>query len=68
MKYYHQPGDEADENFDFDYLLTFCRAYVRTARRIADNPIRPRWVEGDEFEATWKRLYERDGKPADQNE
>ncbi len=34
-RHYHRPSDEADENFDFDYLTKFCQALVRTARTIA---------------------------------
>lgn len=49
-KYYHQPSDQADENFDFAYLQRFCEAYVRSAHLIADRPTRPMWTPGDRFE------------------
>lgn len=57
MKYYHRPADEADESFDFDYLLRFSQAYARSARRIADDPAQPHWAPGDPFEEAWKELY-----------
>ncbi len=57
MKYYHKPGDQADENFDFRYLQKFCKAFTHSARLIADMENRPFWIEGDEYEAVSKKLY-----------
>lgn len=57
MKYYHQPGDEADENFDFGYLQKFCKGFTHSARLIADMENRPFWIEGDKYEAVSKKLY-----------
>jgi len=57
LKYYHQPSDEADENFDFAYLQRFCQAYARSAQLIADGPTRPTWAPGDSFEKAAARLY-----------
>ncbi|MDW8465239.1 MAG: M28 family peptidase [Chloroherpetonaceae bacterium] len=56
-KYYHQPADQADENFNFSYLHRFCQAYIHAARRIADRPERPRWVKGDKYEPAFNLLY-----------
>lgn len=42
-RYYHQAGDEADENFAFSYLLRFSRAYTRVAQAIANLPNQPEW-------------------------
>ncbi len=57
-KTYHQVSDQADDNFDFNYLLRFCKAYVHSARLIADSQIRPGWVKGDEYENAAKKLYQ----------
>lgn len=57
-KFYHQPGDEVDEGFDFAYLLRFSQAFARTARRVADNPTLPRWVPGDPLEDRWHSLFD----------
>lgn len=55
--YYHQPGDEADASFDYDYLHRFVQAYARAARNIAERPERPRWTPGDRYEAAARALY-----------
>ncbi len=55
--YYHRPQDEADENFNYGYLLNFSKAYAHAARLIADMEVRPLWREGDEYEAAAKELY-----------
>lgn len=57
MRHYHRPSDEADENFDFDYLLLFSQAFARSARLIADHPEPPRWSPGDSYEAAAQKLY-----------
>lgn len=62
LRFYHRPSDEADELFDFEYLLSFARAYAYSAEFIANNPRRPAWIAGDEYEDTAKSLY---GDPAD---
>ncbi|MEM1095609.1 MAG: M28 family peptidase [Bacteroidota bacterium] len=59
MKYYHQPADEADEHFDFGYLLKFTQAYTHAARLIANDDVAPFWVAGDPYEAAGKTLYDR---------
>ncbi|SDR93408.1 Peptidase family M28 [Formosa sp. Hel1_31_208] len=55
-KYYHRPGDEAD-NLDYDYLLKFFRAYVLSGRNIGNNPKTPVWTSGDKYEEASKTLY-----------
>lgn len=57
QKYYHQPEDQADEHFPFAYLHRFSQAFAHAARLIADMPARPRWREGDQYEAAGKSLY-----------
>ena len=55
-KYYHRPGDEAD-NLDYDYLLKFFRAYILSGRHIANDPTTPAWTAGDKYEEAAKALY-----------
>lgn len=57
MRYYHQVTDNP-ETIDFDYLYRFCRAFARTAHRIANAGELPRWIEGDKYEAAGKQLYD----------
>lgn len=59
MQYYHQPADEADEAFDYAYLLRFTQAYAHTARRLADHQGPLQWLPGDPFEGAARRLYGR---------
>lgn len=49
FKYYHQVADNP-ESIDYDYLLTFCKSFVYTARLIADKAETPAWTPGDKFE------------------
>lgn len=60
MKYYHRPGDEADENFDFDYLHKYVSVFVHATRLIADAPDRITWTSGDTYEPVFNRLYNQD--------
>lgn len=55
-KYYHRPGDEAD-NMDYDYLEKFFKAYVLAGRLLGNDPNTPFWVGGDKYEAAGKALY-----------
>lgn len=64
MKYYHQAADEADEHFDFAYLLTFTQAYTHAARLIANDDEAPFWVADDPYEAAGKALYNRQPWPS----
>ncbi len=56
MQYYHTPADEADA-VNFNYLHNFTRAFVYSARLIADMEEAPRWQEGDKYEEAGKALY-----------
>ena len=56
-KYYHQPADQVDENFDLDYAMVYWKSYILSAQKIADRAERPKWVEGDKYEAVSKELY-----------
>jgi len=40
LKYIHTVEDEADDTFNYSYLLKFTRAYISIARAIADMPYR----------------------------
>jgi hypothetical protein len=57
MKYYHKAEDQVDDSFNFSYFLKFCKAYVHSARLIADMKERPFWKPGDKYEAVGKKLY-----------
>jgi hypothetical protein len=59
LKYYHRAADQADENFNFSYLLKFCKAFVHSARIIGDMPVAPFWKAGDPYEQAGKKLYQR---------
>ncbi|MEM7110355.1 MAG: M28 family peptidase [Bacteroidota bacterium] len=55
-KYYHQTSDNPD-NLDYEYLTKFFGAYVMACRLIANDPVKPFWVEGDKYHAAGKMLY-----------
>ena len=55
---YHQLSDEVG-NFNLNYGMKFIRAYILSAKNIADNPVQPEWKKGDEFEGVGKSLYQR---------
>jgi Zn-dependent M28 family amino/carboxypeptidase len=57
--HYHRLSDEVD-NMDPAYVVNFVRAYILCAQYIANDPVRPKWTEGDEFEQNWQTLF---GKP-----
>ncbi len=57
MKYYHQAADNP-ETVDMDYLLKYAQAYVQISRIIGNAPVKPKWKEGDKYEAAGKALYE----------
>ena len=56
MKYYHRPGDQAD-NLDYDYLDKFFKSYVYAGRLIGNDPETPHWTTGDKYEEAAKQLY-----------
>jgi Zn-dependent M28 family amino/carboxypeptidase len=45
LKYIHTVEDEADDTFNYSYLLKFTRAYISIARTIADTPYRFQFLE-----------------------
>ncbi|TRX50201.1 M28 family peptidase [Fulvivirga sp. M361] len=55
-KYYHQVEDNPD-NIDYDYLTSFFGAYVLACRLIANDPVKPFWVEGDKYHSAGVDLY-----------
>lgn len=57
MKYYHQPADQADEHFDFEYLHRYVQVFVNATRRIADADERIRWTPGDPYESAFNTLF-----------
>ena len=56
MRHYHRPSDEADDDFDYEYLLKFSQAFVASARALANADTLPVWSQGDEFEDAWREL------------
>lgn len=46
---YHQLSDEVG-NFNLNYAIKFINSYILAAKNIADNPVKPKWTRGDEFE------------------
>ena len=57
QKFYHQPADEADETFDFDYLHRYVSVFVYATRLIADDPARVTWRPGDTYEPAFNQLF-----------
>jgi hypothetical protein len=57
LKYYHKAEDQVDDSFNFSYFLKFCKAYVHSARLIAEMKERPFWKPGDKYESAGKKLY-----------
>ena len=45
LKYIHTVEDEADDTFNYSYLLKFTRAYISIARAIADTPYRLQFLQ-----------------------
>jgi hypothetical protein len=58
-KYYHTAADEAGDGFNFSYFLKFCKAYVHSARLIADMSRTPFWTPGDTYERAGRKLYDK---------
>ncbi|WP_296618596.1 M28 family peptidase [Marivirga sp.] len=55
-KYYHQQSDNP-ESLDYDYMKKFFRAFVLSARLIANDEETPFWTEGDKYYEAGKSLY-----------
>lgn len=66
LKYYHMAADEAGDDFNFSYFLKFCKAYVHSARLIADMKEKPFWNPGDTYEKAGRKLYHTKESPARQ--
>ncbi|MGZ3812341.1 MAG: M28 family peptidase, partial [Mucilaginibacter sp.] len=58
---YHQLSDETG-NMDMSYVLKFIRAFILSAKYIADDPGQPTWTKNDEFEKVWQQLFKATGK------
>jgi hypothetical protein len=56
LKRYHKLSDEIGD-INMAYVLKYMKAYILTAKYIADNPAQPTWKQGDKYEAAWKQLY-----------
>jgi Zn-dependent M28 family amino/carboxypeptidase len=57
LRYYHRAQDEV-ESMDLDYITRFYRAFVYAAYLITNDSLKPAWVQGDKFEAEYKKLYQ----------
>jgi hypothetical protein len=55
-KYYHQQSDNPD-SIDYGYMEQFFRAFVLSARLIANDEETPFWTEGDKYYEAGKSLY-----------
>jgi Zn-dependent M28 family amino/carboxypeptidase len=53
---YHQLSDETGD-MNMSYALKYMKAFILTAKNIADNPAQPSWIKNDKYEAAWKKLY-----------
>jgi len=58
LKYVHQPADEADDNFDCNYLLKFGRSYADCILKIANSKTTPSWKKNCRYFFISKILYE----------
>ena len=56
-QHYHQVSDEVNQYWDLAGAERDMRILFRAALRTASQDERPRWVEGNEFEAAWRELY-----------
>jgi hypothetical protein len=55
-KYYHQVGDNP-ENLSYSYVNSFCKAFIYSARLIANKKETPKWIKGDKYEKAAEALY-----------
>jgi len=53
---YHQLSDEAG-NMDMVYVMKFIKAYILSAKLIADDPVQPGWTKNDPLEKEWIKLF-----------
>lgn len=54
-EHYHQPSDDLNLPIDYAAAVRFARINRRIGERVANNPERPQWVEGDFFGRTYAR-------------
>lgn len=59
MRHYHMLSDEVG-NMDMGYTVKFIRAYILSAKYIADDNLQPKWVKNDPFEKAWQALFKKD--------
>ena len=53
---YHQLSDEVG-NMDLTYVMRFIKAYILSAKLIADDPAQPGWTKNDPLEKEWIKLF-----------
>jgi len=58
-EHYHRVSDEV-ENMDLAYVTKFIRAYILSAKYIANDYKQPEWTKDDPFEKDWKTLFGRE--------
>ena len=54
-KHYHKPSDDLELPIDYGAAVRFTRINARVGEIVANQPGRPRWVEGDFFGTTYAR-------------
>jgi len=54
-KSYHQPSDELGDNWNFDGMIEDAQLGLTVGVNVANADEMPKWVPGDEFEATRKK-------------
>jgi Zn-dependent M28 family amino/carboxypeptidase len=59
---YHQPSDQLTEDWDLSGAVEDTQVAFRLGARVANADAMPRWVPGDEFEATRKKALAAAGK------
>jgi len=57
LKYIHKPIDEADDAFNYSYLLKFSQAYTKIAMFVSNSETVPFWKEENEYYARGIKLY-----------
>jgi hypothetical protein len=57
-KRYHQMSDEVG-NFNLSYAMKYIKAFILSAKYIADEKTQPAWMKSDKYEPAWKSLYQK---------
>ncbi len=55
-KYYHQANDNPD-SVDYGYILKYVQSFILSGRKIANDPAKPFWTEGDKYYEAGVELY-----------